>query len=132
MLQRRNEGDCEDGRDSRAIWLVWARGVRGSAARGEGRGAAGATGFLARVAGRLKSLGLQVLADVLGCVGVRQEGRIKTVVLEGVDLSCLGDACEEMSRRQLYRGGWRCEFARRLYLRGNETVGPNESARDRV
>lgn len=84
------------------------------------------------MAGRLKSLGLQVLADVLGCVGVRQEGRIKTVVLEGVDLSCLGDACEEMSRRQLYRGGWRCEFARRLYLQGNETVGPNESVRDRV
>lgn len=46
-----NAGECENRVDSRAIWHVWSRGVRGSAARGEGIGAAGAPGFPARVAG---------------------------------------------------------------------------------
>lgn len=75
--------------------------------RGEGRGAAGGTG-LVWLAGRLEVTGVVSNLKTFWVVRarVREEGRIETVALDRVDRSCLVDTCEEMSSRQLYRGGW--------------------------
>lgn len=67
---------------------MWSRGVSGSVARGEGRGATSILGFLAHMAGRLESLGLPVLGDILGCVGKGQRGGWGKNCGSRYDLSC--------------------------------------------
>lgn len=76
--------------------------------RGEGRGAAGAAGLPAWEAGRLEVSGIVGNLKTFWVVWarVREEGRMETMILGRVDLSCLVDTCEEMSSRQLPRGGW--------------------------
>lgn len=91
LLHRRNVGERENRMDLRAIWHVWSRGVSGSVARGERRGAAGTLGFLAHVAGWLGSLGLPVLGDILGCVGKGQRGGWGKNCGDRYDLRCAVD-----------------------------------------